>query len=169
MITLNIYKFYSDPTELELYHKSDKELPGIFHRRYNDKPSELKKREDMIAKSPYYSYLYARDFLNGPFPKGEKIITTDGKFSYFYARYVLARRFPAGEDAIAKDHAEWAYRYAKEIIEGPWPEGEKVIASDYRYAFFYAKDILHGLFHEGEQIIMKSIFKDDYLNLRYNK
>lgn len=165
MITLNIYNFHSKPESLELYHKTDKELPGIFFKKYKDNPTELKKREDIIAKSPYFSYIYARDVLSRSFPKGEKILATDGKFAYFYARYVLGERFPAGEDVIATHHAEWAYRYAKEILEGPFKKGEKAIASDYRFAYFYAKEILNGPFKEGEAEILNSHFKDDYNQL----
>ena len=165
MITLNIYNFHSEPESLELYHKSNDELPGIFFKKYKDQPGELKNREDVIAKSPYFSYIYARDVLNRSFPKGEKILATDGKFAYFYARYVLGERFPKGEDVIATHHAEWAYRYAKEILEGPFPKGEDIIATDYRYAFFYAKEILQGPFPKGEKAIIDSIFKDDYKEL----
>ena len=39
--------------------------------------------EPIIAKSPYYSYEYARNILKGPFPLGEKAIATIAEYELF--------------------------------------------------------------------------------------
>ena len=57
-----------------------------------------------------------------------------------YARDVINGRFPKAEAVIAR-HAGAAYNYAKYVIKGKWPEGEPVIAQDAMAACWYAKDV----------------------------
>jgi hypothetical protein len=50
--------------------------------------------EGIISIDPYYSYVYARDIIKGPFKKGEKVISTDIHHSYHYAVNVIKTAFP---------------------------------------------------------------------------
>lgn len=59
--------------------------------------------EALIAKSPYFSLLYAQEILRKRFPLGEKTIATSALHSSQYASEVLKGRFPAGEPAIKAD------------------------------------------------------------------
>jgi hypothetical protein len=58
------------------------------------------KYENIIARSSYYSYCYARDILKGQFELGEKQIAKDPYCSYLYACEALGRRFILGERSI---------------------------------------------------------------------
>ena len=134
--------------------------------------------EDKIARYPLKSFQYARDVLQGPFPKGEAAIATDGLFSMWYATQVLHGRFlkgepaiiagpvnhladyidgidepfPPGEHVVAKK-ADTAFAYAKHNLKGPFLEGEAVIITSPETALRYAKEVLKGPFPKGEHII----------------
>ena len=49
--------------------------------------------EPIIAKSPYYSYEYARNILKGPFPLGEKAIAKIAEYAYSYSEFILKNHF----------------------------------------------------------------------------
>jgi hypothetical protein len=49
--------------------------------------------EGIISIDPYYSFLYARDIIKGPFLEGEKVISTDIHHSYHYAVNVIKTAF----------------------------------------------------------------------------
>ena len=74
--------------------------------------------EPIIAKSPYYSYEYARNILKWkPFKLGEPAIAKDSYYSYMYARFALKEKpFPLGEPVISKDET-YSKKYTKEILK----------------------------------------------------
>jgi len=110
--------------------------------------------EDIIATNPRYSYHYAYEVLNGPFPKGENAIATDAEYSYRYALNVLHEPFPKGENAIATDPF-YSFFYACEVIKGPFLKGEDTISKDDYHSYEYAKFILNDRFIKGEGAIIK--------------
>jgi hypothetical protein len=86
--------------------------------------------EDIIATSPTYAYLYAKDILKAPFPKGEKAISLNPRRSHRYAREVLESRFFLGEPSILTD-ATVAIQYASEVIHHRMIEAEPLIVSKF--------------------------------------
>jgi hypothetical protein len=71
---MNLYNYHSNPEQLHGYEQAHESVPIIIWEKYKKNPEELRKREDILAQDPEYSYRYARDVLNGPFPKGEDAI-----------------------------------------------------------------------------------------------
>ena len=132
-----------------------------------------------IAQNPKYAYYYARDVLEGPFPKGEKAIATNPYYAYEYAKNILEERFLEGEKEIADD-PKHAYYYAVNVLKyyavnvpkGRFPEGERAIATSPEYSYYYAKNILEERFLEGEKAIASSTyfyFYARHFNLIYDK
>lgn len=109
--------------------------------------------EDEIAKDATMSYLYARNILKGPFPKGEAAMITAPLVAAQYAA-LIQRRFPKAEPYIATN-PEAALIYAKEVIQGRWPEGERGIAKFGMTSYSYARDVIHSPFPPGEAAIAK--------------
>jgi hypothetical protein len=126
---VNLYKFHQEPKDLHKHKEADESVIEVFWDKYKKNPKELKKREPAIAKSAKYSYLYARNILEGRFPLGEPDIAKDGEYSYYYAEDVLKGRFELGEPAIAKS-AEYSYLYARDVLKGKFPLGEPAIKRD---------------------------------------
>ena len=102
---MNLYNFHSKPASLDHYGAITETNPDIFWEKHENNPGELKKREAAISKSTKYSYLYALDVLEGPFPAGEAEIAVDTLYAYWYATNVLNGPFPKGEEA-------YCYRFA---------------------------------------------------------
>lgn len=124
--------------------------------------------ERAIADSGWFSYLYAREILEGPFPEGEPAMARNGWDAYSYAVDILNDRFPAGEEAIAST-PETAYNYAVDVLQERFPMAESAIAQSAKYSALYARDVLRGPFPEGEPAILKSehysyIYADEALN-----
>lgn len=165
---MNLYQYYNQPTQLDGNENIDTMLPQFFYKLYKYDPQELKKRETGIAKSPEFSFKYARFILKGRFPEGEDAIATSPKFSFKYARAVLKRkRFPLGEPAIATS-AEYSVDYAVEILDGVdgnerFELGEPAIAKDAYHALWYVKSVIKDRWEMGEPAIFNSEHKHAYL------
>ena len=82
--------------------------------------------ESRIAESPWWSYMYAKMVLNGPFLDGEATIATSGYYAYLYAWFVIRGRFIQGEQAISQDPRA-SFFYAQEVIGGRFVLGEAAI------------------------------------------
>ena len=125
---MNLYKFYSNPEELNGYEDRIYYVPRLAFEALEENPNREDKNrlEDGITKNPKYAFIYADSVLHAPFPKGEDAIAKSGYYSYWYAREILKGPFPKGEDVIAKD-AERSCRYAVYILKGPFPKGEDVM------------------------------------------
>ena len=67
--------------------------------------------EKIISKDPYWSNLYARDIINGPFELGEKTISKDSYYSYRYASDVINGAFEKCHPVIF--NSAWKYNYMK--------------------------------------------------------
>jgi hypothetical protein len=80
---MNLYDLHNEPASLDHHTEAYDQLPDIFWGKYKDKPAELKKREQYIAKSTEYSYLYTIQVLKGPFKAGEAVIAK----SYYRGEY----------------------------------------------------------------------------------
>jgi len=165
---MNLYQYYNNPESLYGNENIDTMLPDFFYKLYKHDPQELKKREAGIAKSPEFSFKYARFILKGRFEEGEDAIATSPRYSYKYARSVLKRnRFEMGEPAIATD-AESSLDYAVEILDGVdggerFEMGEPAIAKDANSALWYVKSVIKDRWEEAEPAIFKSMYKHDYL------
>lgn len=82
----------------------------IFYETYGVKNDELKQlitnastleeAEELIAKSPLWSYRYATYVLRERFPKGEDAISSSGELAFRYAADIIKGRWVKGEDAI---------------------------------------------------------------------
>lgn len=62
---MNLYKLHSDPKSLDLHDEAHEQVPEVIWDKYKKDPAELKKREKVLARSPKYAYLYAKDVLMG--------------------------------------------------------------------------------------------------------
>ena len=108
---MNLYMLHDKPYLLHQHDKGESEIPEVFwpkyeaifmHRNMKRFKEILKKHEDAIAKSPKYSWRYARAVLNKPWPKGEDAIAKSAYYSGIYAVIMLNKPFPKGEEAISK-------------------------------------------------------------------
>ncbi len=140
---MNLYNLHSDPKSMRNHDLHHNNIAELIWDKYKNNPAELKKREKIIAKDPYYAFIYAKDILHGCFPLGEEAIAKDLPYAYYYARDVLHNRFQLGEEAIAKDPYCACY-YAIDVLHNRFPLGEEAIAKDPEYAHWYAKDIIKG-------------------------
>ena len=77
-------------------------------------------QEAIIATDAWYSYLYAKDVIEGRWEPGEAIIATSYLDSSDYARCVIKGRFPLGEPVISKS-GYWKY-YLNDV---PMTDDEK--------------------------------------------
>ena len=93
--------------------------------------------EKIISKDPYWSNLYARDIINGPFELGEEAIASSIYYSYWYSN---------------------------DVLKGQFSLGEKIISNDPGTSFHYAKFVIKKPFYLGHFTIFNSSFKDDYIN-----
>lgn len=82
--------------------------------------------ESKIAESPWWSYMYAKMVLKGPFLDGEATIATSGQYAYRYAWFVINGRFIQGEQAISQDPRA-SFFYAQRVIGGRFVLGETTI------------------------------------------
>mgnify|MGYP003612897288 CR=1 FL=1 len=126
---MNIYKLHKKPSSLLHHDAAHSLIPRLVWEKYMGNPAELKKREAVIATDANYAYMYARDVIRGPFPKGE--------------------------EAIAKD-AHCAQWYANDVLKGPWPKGEAAIAENAHYSRSYAQVILKADFYYDGKLIAKA-------------
>jgi hypothetical protein len=155
---LNLYKLHSKPETLDLHDLAFEAVPELVWWKYKYIPTELKKREKILARDPWVAYEYAL-FLDKPFPAGEAAIAKDAVRAYQYARDVLHGPFPAGEAAIAEACQRgtffpgWALWYARSVLQGPFPAGEAAIAENPYWAYHYACYVLKGPFPAGEAAI----------------
>lgn len=124
---MELFKLHTNPKSLIHYETITETHPDFFWEKYFEKPNELKKREKYIAKYARYSYIYAKDYLNGAFPAGEEAISKESMFAYYYAKEVLKAPFPAGEEAIAKNLFQ-SKMYATYVIKKDFYYNGKLIA-----------------------------------------
>jgi hypothetical protein len=110
--------------------------------------------EPAISKSTQYSFYYALEVLHAPFPLGEPAISQSPEYAQDYAHYILHAPFPLGEPAISQEDCS-SYLYALDVLEAPFPQGEPAISQSPEYSYFYARDVLHAPFPLGEPAISK--------------
>jgi hypothetical protein len=95
--------------------------------------------EKTIGKCASWSFHYANDVINGPWPEGEWVISRDADWSYWYAKDIIGGPWPKGEEAISKD-AMRSYHYAKYVIGGRFEKGEEAILGDEEFGDKYKKN-----------------------------
>ncbi|RWZ84368.1 MAG: hypothetical protein EO766_17260 [Hydrotalea sp. AMD] len=103
MSMLNLYKFHSQPQNLDHYNDQDSIIPNL-----------------ALKKS-----LYNR----GRSPDLEPVILKDTKCAFDYARKVIRDRWPEAEPRIMKDPYA-ALGYAETILKDRWYEAEPYIKQD---------------------------------------
>jgi hypothetical protein len=142
-------------------HETAKSAYELLMSRERDKlPKEtIKELEREVAKDAEYSYQYALNWHEGPWPWGEAAISEDPKFSYWYANDVIKDRWEDGEAAIARD-PESSYAYAVDTIGGRWRDGEAAIYSDPHlaklYSDFLARTAKPSIGYHQERVIPDS-------------
>ena len=128
----NHYNAHSDLSDAKLIEECEKVVLAspdaaeyIFHisSLTNEAWPEA---ESKIAKSPWWSYQYAKMVLKGRFTEGESVIATSGHYAYLYARFVIKGRFIEAEPAISLDPRA-SLLYAQRVIEGRFALGEVAI------------------------------------------
>ena len=120
---MNLFKMHNKPEKLAGYDKLLNNPAFIWYgltdfddADNDDYFSDLSVLDDyahVLAKHPYYAYMYAHAIMNEPFPEGEDAIATSGEYSYKYASEVLFTRFLKGEEAIMK--SEYADNYKNQM------------------------------------------------------
>lgn len=95
--------------------------------------------EKTILSDPAESFRYAREFFDGVgWPEAEPTILTDDTWTRHYAQYVLGKRWPEGEKAILKAmDPDNVILYAKNVIGGRWREAEPLILQHKQCAEIY--------------------------------
>jgi len=152
------------------------ELQKIIPYDLTEKYFSEKQKEryfENIAKDPEYSYLYARDVLNGQNvpPIILQSIAKGPEYSYDYAVNVLEKGQNVPdiiEQGIAKDPA-YSYYYAKEVLKGQNVPDiiEQSIAENIYYSYNYAKYVLKG--KNVPPIILQSIATSPEYSYNYAK
>ena len=99
---MNIYRYHTEPSSLLHHDAAHDSVPKLFWEKHKYNPAELKRREAAIAVDPKYAYLYAKNILKSPFPKGEAAIAKDANYAYLYAREVLKANFYYGDKLTGK-------------------------------------------------------------------
>jgi hypothetical protein len=126
------YNAYSDLSDATLIAECEKVVLNspdgpeyCFHIAHltNEAWPEAERR---IAESPWWSYMYAKMVLKGPFLDGEATIATSGQYAYRYAWFVIKDRFTQGEQAISQDPRA-SFFYAQRVIGGRFVLGEATI------------------------------------------
>jgi hypothetical protein len=159
---MDLKKLVSDPTKLKTYDTHIGPEEAYYRLLGGDKDPVLVK---VVAKSPEYAYLYAKNILKGPFPLGEPIIAKRPGYAFYYAYDILKGPFPLGEPVIAKDPG-YSYIYAKHIMKGPWPLCEPAISTNDYWKQRYQELVLKGRPWTGldqkvdEAIDLKSLVSD---------
>lgn len=106
---------------------------------FSDKEPDLKAS---ILKSPFHSYLYAKNVIKGRWPEAECNISSDAA-ALMYARDVIKGRWEIAERFLAKTPA-LSYFYAREVVKGRFELGEKNMASSSVWLRHYA-DLIGAL------------------------
>lgn len=107
-IKMDLWKYYDGDLKYPdlSKHSHIKEVAKVTPKwafEYAKEHGINKELEPIIAKSAYYSYLYAQDILNGKrFKLGEPTIAKDVDQSFEYALWILKKAFPEAEPTIAK-------------------------------------------------------------------
>ena len=63
-----------------------------------------------VSLDPKLSYIYALNFIQEPFPKGELAIARSAKYSFRYAINILGARFKKGEKVIRQSNYKELYK-----------------------------------------------------------
>jgi hypothetical protein len=121
---------------------TNEQISDIANKLYNlahkHKVVITEEQEKILAMSAYYSYLYAKNVLEAPWPLGEARIATDCEISYSYAFTVIKGRWIPGEASILKD-LPCTLRYVCNILMAPWPEAEVTLSKNSAYIEAYYK------------------------------
>ena len=104
--------------------------------------------ESLFIRNAFYAYQYAKGVIQGRWPEAEPVIAKNPKLATRYATVVIKGRWPEAEPVIATQ-PEYAYDYATNVIKGRWPEAEPAIATNQYWAQKYAQNIIHGPWPEA--------------------
>lgn len=123
---------------------------------YKKEGEDFSNIENLIADSPNFAYLFARNQIKGRWEKGEKAILTDPSILYLYITDVVKKRVPEFEEAILKHKNSSIcykyYDYSRRYLRSDWNEGIPIIIKDPKYAMLLSKD-LRSRIPEAEEII----------------
>jgi hypothetical protein len=112
--------------------------------------------EDLIADSPNFAYMFAKNQIKGRWEKGEKAILTNPSILYSYISDVIKKRIPEFEEAILKhENSSICYKYydyLRRYLRSDWKEGIPIIIKHPRYAMLLSTD-LRSRIPEAEKII----------------
>ena len=117
---MNLFTFHNKPEKLvghdELLNRASfiwtevADMDNADYDEYFADASVLEPYESVLAKEPYYAYMYAHYVLDDRFPEGEDAIATSDQYSFMYANEVLFKRFKKGEKAILNSHYADGYK-----------------------------------------------------------
>ena len=120
-ISSNIYRYFDKPEELDGFEQSAFIIPEIAYDycltvyRRNDDTDPDQRAIDCIASNAYWSYMFADQIIEAPFPQGEPAIARKAMYSMRYAKHVLHDRFKLGEPIIKKAGGVVKKDYEKEF------------------------------------------------------
>ena len=129
-----------------------------------------KELENIIYKEPNFIFYYARNVLQGRWPKAEKYILSDEDFSYdYYSEFIDNNRlFKRSIINKIKLNAEKAY-FIVSKINGRFPKLEKLLFNDNLYSLLYVinyvKKPSYIINHIKEFKNVNTEFVEDYLKL----
>lgn len=167
---MSLYQLHNKPETLYGWDRH-LQVPSIAYEEvlntYESNEDRNPELEQVIARDPYYAYVYAVGILRKRWPEGEPAIATSPEFAFNYARWVLNSRWPEAEPVIAK-HPKFAYQYAHERNR-TWKdmgkeEVESVIAQHPMYAYYYARWVMQSRWPEAEPYIKQDpVWWEEYV------
>jgi hypothetical protein len=117
---------------------------------------DFSKIENLIADSPNFAYMFAKNQIKGRWGKGEKAILTDPSILYSYISDVVKKRIPEFEEAMLKHKNSSIcykyYDYSRKYLRSDWNEGIPIIIKDPKYAMLLSRD-LRSRIPEAEKVI----------------
>lgn len=122
-------------------------------KRYPQKYDDPKFRESLenyVLHSSRDSYLYARYYIKGRWPKGEKVIIKCPYSSIGYTCEVLKTRWREAEDIIMSKPGS-AVGYARTVLKKRWREAEDIIITDMESSLAYVRKVIRGPWYRLEE------------------
>lgn len=133
---MSLYQLHNKPETLYGWDRH-LQVPSIAYEEvlntYESNEDRNPELEQVIARDPYYAYVYAVGILRKRWPEGEPAIATSPEFAYQYARERNRTWKDMGKEEVEfviAQHPMYAYYYARWVLESRWPEAEPYIKQD---------------------------------------
>ncbi len=104
---MNLYKYHSNPEQLDGYKKRAFRVPELAYDLAKEKGKRVPEAEPAIMQDPSWAYRYALGVIGDRWPEAEPVIKQDPEMAYWHARFVIGDRWPEAEPVIMKQPSRW--------------------------------------------------------------